>query len=92
MTDFSIQQIICYALGLCEAGFTALRTLNRKAPEKIASSLADFFIGAGGRGLPFKGCGLAENPRKGLEGSRAKRQPTFGRSGTMPSLDPSLDD
>ena len=24
-----------------------------------------FFIGAGGRGLPFKGCGLAENPRKG---------------------------
>ena len=50
MTDFFYIANICYALGLCEAGFSALRTLNRKAPEKIASKLADFLLaqGAGG--------------------------------------------
>ena len=54
MTDFFYIANICYALGLCEAGFSALRTLNRKAPEKIASMLADFLLAQGAGAYPLR--------------------------------------
>ncbi|MBQ7394021.1 MAG: hypothetical protein IJV89_06710, partial [Lentisphaeria bacterium] len=50
-----------------EAGFSALLTLNRKAPEKIASKLADFLLAQGAGAYHLRAAVWRKIPARGLE-------------------------